>query len=408
MSTPLRAWLAERFGGLPRTFWTLWWGLLVNRIGSFVISFLAIYLARDLGFTPGTVGRVLAIYGLGMVVAGPLGGLLADRIGRRATMLLGLVLGALAVAALTVARHPALIAGLAFLCAAAGDLYRPAMTAAVADLVPPADRARAYGLVYWVVNIGLAVGLSFGGLVAERSMVALFLVDAATSLAFAAVIFLRVPESRPAAVHHAPALAGLLRVFADRAYLSFLLLHLGALLVFTQWQLALPLDMRAHGLGPSAYAFLMALNCAGVVVLQPLLSPRLAGRDAARLLAVSALLFGGGFGVNVLGGSLPVYAVGTALWTVGEVVGFPAASAVVANLAPVALRGRYQGAFSMGWGVAFTLSPLAAGEVLQRAGSAALWLGCLGVAVVVAAGHLLTAGERRRRIAAALSVTAPS
>src|SRR6266851_2264706 len=67
-----------------------------------------------------------------------------------------------------------------------------------------------------------------------------------------------------------------------------------------------------------------------------------------------------------------VYGIGGTLWTVGEVVGFPVASALVANLAPAALRGRYQGAFAMCWGVAFTLSPLGAGEALQRRGGRTL------------------------------------
>jgi MFS family permease len=275
------------------------------------------------------------------------------------------------------------------------------MTAAVADLVPPADRARAYGLVYWAVNLGLSIGLVLAGLFAERNLALLFVADAATSLAFAVALFLWIPETRPAGAVHEPALAGMAKVFTDRAYVSFLVLHVLALLVFTQWQLALPLDMAAHGLGASAYSFLMGVNCLGVVLLQPLLTPQIAKVDAARLLAASALLFGAGFGVNALGGGLPVYAVGTFLWTVGEVVGFPVASAVVADLAPVALRGRYQGAFSMCWGAALTLSPLAAGEVLHRLGAQALWLLCVVLAIGVAAGHLLTGGSRRGRLAVA-------
>jgi len=404
MHPAVRAALGQRFaaaaGGLPGVFWTMWWGLIVNRLASFVIAFLSLYLVRDRGLPPAEAGRILGLYGVGFTVAGPLGGLLADRIGRRATMVGGLVLGALSVGALAFARAPALLALFAFLAAATGDTYRPAMSAAVADIVPPADRPRAYGLVYWAVNLALSVGLVIGGLVAERSYVALFLADAGTSLAAAAIVFFRVPETRPAGIVHEPALRGLVKVFADGPFLSFLLLHLAALAVFVQWQLGLPIDMAAHGLGPSAYAFLMAVNCAGVVVLQPILSPRLQRVDAAALLALSTALFGLGYGVNAIGGSLAVYGTGTALWTVGEVIGFPVASTLVANLAPPELRGRYQGAFAMCWGGAFTVSPIAAGEVIQRLGSRALWLLCLGVSAVVSAGHLLTAEPRRRRLAA--------
>jgi MFS family permease len=400
----VRAAITQRFvaavGGLPGVFWTMWWGLIVNRLASFVIAFLSLYLVRERGLGPAEAGRIVALYGLGFTLAAPLAGLLADRVGRRATMVAGLLLGACCVSALAFARAPGLLALFAFLAAATGDLYRPAMSAAVADVVPPADRARAYGLVYWAVNFALSVGLAIGGLLADRSFVALFLADAGTSLVAAAIVFFRVPETRPHGLVHEPALRGLIKVFADGPFLSFLLLHLAALTVFVQWQLALPIDMAAHGLGPSAYAFLMALNCAGVVLLQPILTPRLQRVDAAALLALSAALFGLGYGVNAIGGSIAVYGIGTALWTVGEVIGFPVASTVVANLAPPALRGRYQGAFAMSWGVAFTISPLAAGEVIQRFGSRTLWLLCLAVAVAVSAGHLLTAEPRRRRLAA--------
>jgi MFS family permease len=397
--TPLRDRFRAAVGGLPPVFWTLWTGMLLNRLASFVATFLALYLVRERGFSAAEAGRVVAVYGVGITVAGPIGGSLADRVGRRFTMLLGLVLGSVSVAALGFTRDPVALAVLAFLAAATGELYRPAVNAAVADVVPPEDRRRAYGLIYWAVNLGWALGLAFAGLVAERSMIALFLVDAATTLGFAFVILARVPETRPRGLVHHPVLEGMAKVFRDGPYVGFLVLNLLALVIFTQFQLAAPLDMAAHGVGPAAFSFLMALNGVGVVILQPTLAPQLRRFDGAHLLAASALLFGLGFGVNALGGSLPLYAVGVALWTVGEVVGFPVASALVSDLAPAALRGRYQGAFSMTWGAAFTLSPLFGGEMLARYGGRSLWGACVMVGAAVAAGHLLTAGPRRRRLA---------
>ena len=73
----------------------------------------------------------------------------------------------------------------------------------------------------------------------------------------------------------------------------------------------------------------------------------------------------------------------------------------MADLAPPELRGRYQGAFSMCWGLAFTLSPLLGGEVLHRLGGQALWLGCLAVSLLMAGAHLLAGPSRRARQAAA-------
>jgi MFS family permease len=398
----LRERLRPAVGGLSPVFWTLLVGMFVNRLASFVATFLALYLVRERGLAADAAGRVVALFGLGVLVAGPLGGTLADAIGRRRTMLLSFLLGALSVGALGFLRSPPLLALFTFLAAATSEIYRPAMSAAIADVVPMADRTRAWGLTYWAMNLGWTFGLALGGAIAARSFTALFLADAATSLAFAAIVARRVPETRPSGTRvHSP-LAGLARVFADGPFVVFLLLNLTALVVFVQFQLAAPLDMDRHGVGPGTFAALLSVNGLGVVVLQPLLGPALARRDGGRLLAASALLIGAGFGVNALAGwlpPLPVYLAGVALWTLGEVVGFPAGAAIVANLAPTELRGRYQGAFSMSWGVAFTIAPVLGGEVLTRFGGRALWTACLGIGIAVAAGHLVAAPGRRRRLA---------
>lgn len=395
----MREQLQKSFGDLPRVFWAVCFGIFINRVGSFVAPFLAVYLVQDRGFQPADAGRVVALYGVGITLSGPLGGALADRIGRRATMLFGLVGGAIAVGLLAFANNPHFIILLAFLAPALGDTYRPAASAAVSDVVETKDRARAFSLVYWATNLGMATGLTLGGLVAGKSLTTLFLLDAAATLAFAVTVLRFVPETRPAPTSHDSERSSLADVITDRPFLAFLLLHLGALVVFNQWLLALPLDMAAHGFGPASFSVLMGLNCLGVVLIQPILSPRLARFDSAHLLAVMTVLFGLGYAVNALGGNLAIYILGTTLWTVGEVVGFPVAATIVADLAPVALRGRYQGAFGMTWGVAITLSPMIAGEVFERFGANTLWIGCLVVATGIAVGQLAAGKARNQRLA---------
>ena len=402
----LRRRLHEAVGGFPPVLWTILAGMFVNRLASFVATFLALYLVRERGFAPDAAGRVVALFGAGVLVAGPLGGTLADAIGRRATMLLSFGLGALSVGAIGFLRDPTLLATFAFLAAATSELYRPAMAAAITDVVQPEDRARAWGLVYWVTNLGWTFGLAIGGALAARSFTALFLVDAATTLAFAAVIAGRVPETLPAVTHAQPPLAGLARVLTDGTFVLFLLLNLASLVVFVQFQLAAPIDMGAHGVGPGTFAALLSLDGLCVIALQPLVGPALARRDGGRLLAASSFLVGAGFGVNALAGwlpPLPVYVVGIVLWSMGEVVGFPAAAAIVADLAPPELRGRYQGVFSMSWGVAFTIAPLLGGELLTRFGGRTLWVTCLAIGAVVAVGHLAAGPQRRRRLGLLLS-----
>jgi MFS family permease len=385
--------------------------MFVNRLASFVATFLAFYLVRERGFSPAEAAPVVALFGVGVLVAAPVGGVLADAIGRRRTMLLSFVTGAISVAALGFVRSAPALAALTFVASATSELYRPAMNAAVADVVPPADRGRAWGLSYWAMNLGWVVGLAIGGFLASRSFTALFLADAATTLAFALVVLRRVPETRPPGTRAHSPLAGLARVLQDGPFVAFLVLHLVALTVFVQFQFTLPLDMDAKGLGPGLFAAVMILNGAGVVLLQPV-QAALAGRHlGSPHLAASAALFGIGYGLHALAAvlpPLPVYAAAAVVWTVGEVIGFPVAAALVADLAPAELRGRYQGAFSMCWGLAFALAPVLGGRVLTTFGPTALWLACLGAGLLVAAGHLAAAPARRRRLAAMVELAGAS
>jgi MFS family permease len=379
----------------------IWWATLINRMASFVGILLALYLRQEHHFTDGAAGWVVGLWGIGGTVASPLGGALTDRIGRRTTMLLGLVLGGISVVAIALVANPVALLVLSFVCGATGQVFFPASSAAVADVVPPPDRRRANGHLYWAMNLGLSFGFFVAALVPSRLWVWLFLADAGTTFLCAGIIAWKVPETRPAvagAVEHEPVLRGLARVLGDRVYLRFLLLHVLALMVFTQFQLALPLDMADHGVS-QGFPSLMAFNCIGVVLLQPWVTPILRRVDTSWLLAVSAVLFGVGYALNAIVATLPLYLVGAGFWTVGEVVGFPAASALVADLAPVEMRGRYQGAFSMVWGLGMGLSPIVGGQVMERLGSPVLWWSCLAAGIVVAGGHVLAGPARRRRLA---------
>lgn len=397
-------------------FWVLFWGTLVNRAASFVGVFLALHLTQDLAVSKGTAGWIVGCWGIGSWLASPVAGVLADRIGRRITMLLGLGFGGLSVMAIAFTSDVHLLFILCFLGGATQQLYYPASNAAIADVVPPDQRQRAYGLVYWALSLGLTIGFAVGGVVPDRYLWLLFVADACTTFVCAGLIAWRVPETRPADAHHEPALAGLAKVATDAPFMVFAALHLVALIVFTQFCLALPLDMKAHGQSSRAFAWLMAFNCIVVVVLQPWLTPRLRRFDVSRQLAVATLLFGIGYGLNAfvpaladtlsgLGlGSvgtwrLVLYLVGVAIWTIGEIIGFPIASALVADFAPAALRGRYQGAFSMVWGATNTLSPIVGGQVTEHLGAPTLWAMCFCAGVLVAAGHLIAAPSRRRRLA---------
>src|SRR5689334_13264548 len=170
--------VARSSRSLSPVFWVLFTGTLINRVANFVGVFLALHLTQDLGISTSTAGWIAGCWGVGSWLASPIAGVLADRIGRRLTMLLGLGLGGLSVLAIAFAADVRVLCVLCFVGGATQQLYFPASNAAIADVVPPADRPRAYGLIYWAFNLGLTVGFAVGGVVPDRYLWLLFVADA--------------------------------------------------------------------------------------------------------------------------------------------------------------------------------------------------------------------------------------
>jgi len=389
--------------GLPRAYWLLWAGTLVNRLGGFVGPFLAIYLTNDRGLAAGQVGLVVSFLGAGSVAGGFLGGYLADLLGRKRTLVLALSLGAMAMLHLGAARSVPHIALAALLLGLLGELYRPAVAATIADLVPPDDRARAFGLLYWAINLGFAFAGMVGGLVSARGFTTLFVADAVTTLAFAALIYFKIPETRP---DHPPGREKKhwTTPFRDGPFVVFIGLTFAVALIFQQHIVAMPLDMGAHGVSPRAYGAVIGLNGVLIILLQPFASRVLAPFSRARVLAFAALVSGLGFGGNALAHTPLGYGLSVTVWTLGEIAMSGIAPAMVADLSPPELRGGYQGVFQMAWGGAACIAPLLGGVVLQRFGAQTLWTGCIVLGALCGLGHLLLGQTQSSR---ADKVTAP-
>lgn len=116
---------------LPRPFWMLWLGVLVNRAGAMVQPFLSVYLTRVQGFGIGETGAVMAVFGVGSVLSHLLAGRLADRFGRRVTLTGGMLATSASMVLMGAATGFPLVALAAFLLGLTIESYRPASQAMV-------------------------------------------------------------------------------------------------------------------------------------------------------------------------------------------------------------------------------------------------------------------------------------
>jgi len=74
-------------------FWRLWGGALLSALATFVLPFLIFLTSRGIGVRE--AGQVAALYGVGILVAGPVVGTLADVLNRWPTMVGSLLCAAL-------------------------------------------------------------------------------------------------------------------------------------------------------------------------------------------------------------------------------------------------------------------------------------------------------------------------
>jgi MFS family permease len=387
----LRRATRETVSGLPREFWWLWTSTLVNRLGAFVATFMALYLTLDRGYSASYAGLVAALHGLGGVISSLGAGVMTDRLGRRPTLLLAQSATAVSVAVLGFMHHPVAIAAVALLVGAASNASRPAVQAMMADIVRPEDRVRAFSVNYWAINLGFAVSSMAAGFIAEVSYLAGFLIEAGMTMVCAIVVFLKVPESRPerTATEKAAEEVGLGTVLRDRRFMAVVGLSFLVALVFQQGSVGLPVAMGAAGFSPADYGLAIAVNGVLIVALQIPLTRFIERRDTGRLLVVSSLLAGYGFALTAFAGSVGAVALTVCVWTLGEILNAPTQTGLVVRLSPAQGRGRYQGMYAMSWSVAALVAPLVSGFVIDRYGADWLWGLCAVVGTVAGAGYAL-------------------
>ena len=380
-------------GSLPRVFWVLWVGTLLNRLGYVVQPFLALFLSTEWDLSPAVVGAVLSCFGLGALFSQPVGGYLADRFGHRRILVLGMLASAATMVVMPLAPNVVVVAVVATLYGLAIDLYRPAVTAIVVHSVSAVDRKKAFGLLYWAVNLGSSVAGVAGGVLAANSFWLLFVLDALTCVAFAVTAAKFVPADRPLSRSQGPRQRYPLR---DGLLIGLTASFFVFAFLVVQAFVTLPMVMAQDSLGPTAYGLVFATNPVVIIVVQPLVMGWLARLPSHTVYVTALAILGVGFGLTAFASTVPVYMATVVVWTCGEIAIAASGPALVADIAPADMQARYSGVFGTAFGAASLVGPVAGAALLQTYGSGLLW-GTCALAGVASALVIATLGPAVRR-----------
>ena len=387
-------------------------GSLINRAGSFVLIFMAIYASEQLGFGVPFATACIGVLGLGSMAGSMIGGHLADKFGRRGVMLFALFGGAAMLLLLSTVTNRWLFMLSVGIFALIADLYRPAASAMIADLVSIDRRPHAFALMYISINLGFAIAPPIGGLLAAYSFEWLFWLDAITMLVYGVIIVFAVNETRhrhdvaeedsSAIVPSQPWSVAFGKMMLDVPFLLFCLSTLLIALVFVQGLSTLPIYIRQMGYSNLQFGLLMSVNGVLIFLLQLPLTHWLSRFNAMNIVVVGGILISIGFGLTAFHSGVFFVGACIAIWTLGEILQAPFKQSIVTDMAPEDLRGSHLGLFSMCYASALMIGAPIGGEVLHRLGPTALWTGTFLIAMSAVTVYMLIHSTVTRRVAVAI------
>ncbi|MEM6821054.1 MAG: MFS transporter [Verrucomicrobiota bacterium] len=385
--------LIQDLSSLPKASVVIIVGNFINRLGHFVMPFLALYLSRK-GYSFTDSGLALATHGAGLLIAAFLGGYFADSIGRKNTILISLIGNGVSILALGCMDHLSGILICSGLVGLTSGMYPPAANALIADLVPESQRSTAYASVRLAVNAGFACGAAMAGFLMKGPLWVLFVGDALTSLVYAVIVAALLPSLGA----HRQTSASIFKLVYDwkitfvdvarnPAYLRLLFSLLPIILVFMQIFSTLGVSIKKMGLDESYFGLLLAFNGGLIITLEIIITRLVKPIRKLWVMALGFLLIGAGAAGFAWSETMSHLLLCIGILTFGEMLAFPTAMAYSAKLAPEKMRGRYMGLGTVNWSIGSLVAPLVGLWLLETFGSVS-WVAC-GVLGIIAATVIL-------------------
>ena len=393
-------------------------GTLINKAGTFIVPYLTLVLLREFHLSETQAARVLFAYGAGSIVSILVGGALTDRLGRRHTLMVSLFGSGVLALALGFAPSVSVFVPLLVVLGFVADLYRPAASAIVSDLLDSNQRATGYAALRLAVNLGFFVGMALGGVIADWHWRLLFIGDGATTLAYGLVVWRLIPETRPVLEDEGPArdptsprdAARAEIPWRDGVFMAICLCSVLFSMIFFSDMTVLPLTVTVSAGYPAAvYGLLVGLNGLLIALFEISVVAALQHLRRLRLAALGAALCGLGFGLTGLLLHWSWFLFAILLSTAGETLTSPQQMAFVADWAPPRTRGRYLALYQATWSVSLALNPILLLPLHAWLGEAAFWLvtGSLAIPAVLVLLRLDRVADQPERLRGLSEAPAP-
>lgn len=373
-------------------------GITISAVGNgLVMPFFFIYMTNVRGIHTATAGFILGWGGLISLLAAPLVGTSIDLFGPKKVLPIALVISAIGYTSFAFVDRPATGFIVATISSLGQAAMWPAQTSINTQLTADHQREHVYGIQFALLNFGIGLGAFIGSLIVDvkslQTFQLLFFGNGCTYLGYCIAV-LSIGKI-PRVFSESEEEAGNWRdVISDRTYRRFWWIALGAIFFgYSQIEVGFAsFVVNVAGAGTEKLAWAAAANTLTIALFQMWFIARVQ-RFSRREGLIGAILFwalawvfiavggmiGGGWWLPTL-----LFVGGWVVFAVGEMIWSPLAPAIVNQLAPDHLRGRYNSAGAASWQIGAVFGPVIAGALIGN-GLAWYWIaGCIG-------GSLLTA-----------------
>lgn len=365
----------------PTTFKVLMFATFIDRLGGFLLfPFFAIYMTERFGVTEVQVGFLFMVLSAGSIIGSMIGGALADKYGRRALVLFGLIASGVGSIVMGLVNAFYIFFIVTPILGILGDIGGPARQAMVADILPKEKQTKGFGLLRVSVNISATIGPILGGVLATQSYMFLFIADATTSIATAIIVYVTIPETKPQLKEGESeesllkTIVGYKEVLKDTVYILFLLVSSITVLVYMQLNSTLSLFLiKYRGLSKDIFGWLLSTNALMVVIFQFWITKKTSKHVPMKMMALGTLFYLVGFGMYGFVYDIYLYFIAMAILTIGEMIVIPVSTAAAANFAPEDKRARYMAAYFFHWAIPNLFGVLIAGLVMHFISPNWLW-----------------------------------
>jgi MFS family permease len=379
---------------LPRGIWALGFvSLFMDTSSELVHSLLPVFMVTVLGASMATVGVIEGVAEATAAIAKVFSGAISDNFRKRkALVVLGYGLSALTKPVFPLATSIGWVFGARFVDRIGKGIRGAPRDALIADIVPPRQRGAAYGLRQALDSVGAFLGpllaLAFMIWLADDIGSVLWV---AVVPGFVAVLLLAVAVREPDSLLGGPG-TGKSLWLADAGRLEWrywFVVALGAIFTLARFSEAF-LILRAQDVGLSI-GYVPLIMIVMNVVYAAFAFP--AGAAADRLSARMLLVFGLGIllvaDIALAVATSPRTAfLGAAFWGLHMALTQGLLSKLVADAAPVELRGTAFGIFNLVSGGALLLASVVAGSLWSRYGASATFIAGAVFAAIALTGLL--------------------